>query len=171
MPMNFQFLTDRYKWELDRKDKISSAVNFPVTILALVAGLLGTLFSKLQLVPPRIMLLSVLLFLIAVGLGFKSAFEFMRAYHGTSYSYLPLLRDLETMRLQLEAQEDPDDEPDREFTLKLGERIIEATDGNTASNDRRQAFLERGNIALIWMIVFTGSCGLIAFLVVMIEGR
>src|SRR5437016_6048597 len=63
--MDLQFLLDRYKWELDQRDKISSAVNFPVTIIILVSGLLGALLPKLQVVSPSVVLLVVGLFLTA----------------------------------------------------------------------------------------------------------
>lgn len=80
--MDLQFLLDRYKWELDRKDKISAAVNFPVTMLILVSGLLGTLLPKLQVVSPRVVIPVVLLFLTAGGWGVAALWSFIHAYSG-----------------------------------------------------------------------------------------
>jgi len=49
--MDRQFLLDRYKWELDRKDRLTAAVNFPMTMLILVSGLLGTMLPRLEAAP------------------------------------------------------------------------------------------------------------------------
>ena len=77
--MDLQFLLDRYKWELDRKDKISAAVNFPVTMLILITGLLGALLPRLQLVAPRVVLVVVALFLAGGICGIVSLFWFVHA--------------------------------------------------------------------------------------------
>jgi hypothetical protein len=76
---DLQFLLDRYKWELDRKDKISAAVNVPVTLLILVSGLLATLFPKLKLTAPHVVVPVVVLYLAAVGFGIASLTWFIRA--------------------------------------------------------------------------------------------
>ena len=88
--MDLQFLLDRYKWELDRKDKISAGVNFPVTLLILVSGLLGTLFPKLQLTTPHALAPVVILFLASVGFGIASLVWFIHSYRGSRYTFLPL---------------------------------------------------------------------------------
>ena len=167
--MDQQFLVDRCKWELDRKDKISSTVNFPTTILILVSGLLGALLPKLQLTAQAIVIPVVGAFLVAGAWGCFAMWCFVHAYRGSRYVYLPLVRDLETTRLQLQAQEDPDDEPGGDFAAQLRERIIDATDANTSVNDRRQAFLERGSIALVWMFIATASCATAAYLSVIFK--
>src|SRR5258708_15828734 len=96
--MDLQFLLDRYKWELDRKDKISAAVNFPVTLLILVSGLLATLFPRLQLSAPHVVVPVVVLYLAAVGSGIASLPWFIRPYPGSAYLYLPLLPPLDEAR-------------------------------------------------------------------------
>ena len=140
--MDLQFLLDRYKWELDRRDKISSAVNFSVTIIILVSGLLGALLPKLQLVSPSVVLLVVGLFLTAGISGAVSLSWFIRSYHGSKYTYLPLLADLEAAKESWRAfYEDAHATGAEEdfFTHEFRGRIIEAADANTRTNDRRQA--------------------------------
>ena len=170
--MDLQFLLDRYKWELDRKDKISMAVNFPVTMLILITGLLGALLPKLQLVAPRVVLVAAALFLAAGICGIVSLFWFVHAYRGSTYMYLPLLSALDGAREEWRqfyeyAKADRADEDF--FEHEFRGRIIEAADTNTRANDRRQGFLDRGNIALVWMLIATALCGAIAFLSVLFK--
>ena len=170
--MDLEFLLDRYKWELERKDRISAAVNFPVTLLILVTGLLGALFPKLQLTAPRVVIPVVILFLAAGGWGIASLGWFIRAYRGSVYTYLPLLADLEsTMQEWRDFYEEThtDGADEAFFEHEFRKRIIDAADRNTGTNDRRQAFLDRGNIALIWTFVLTAVCGLLSFLSVMFK--
>ncbi|MBI3491517.1 MAG: hypothetical protein HY047_07030 [Acidobacteria bacterium] len=171
--MDLQFLLDRYKWELDRREKISAAVNFPVTILILVFSLLGALLPKLQLVAPQVVLPVVGLFFLAGGCGVVSLWHFIRSYQGSKYSYLPLLADLETTQEEWRAfyQEAHADGADEDFFAhEFRRHIIDAADRNTGSNDRRQAFLERGNIALVWMFVATALCAAGTYLSVIFKG-
>ena len=165
--MDQQFLMDRYKWELDRKDKISAAVNFPITILILVFSLLGTLLPKLNLVAPRAVLIVVPLLFTAGACGLVSLWWFTRSYQGSRYTYLPLLADLEAAQEEWRAfyRDAHVDVADSDFfSQEFRRSIIKAAGANTMTNDRRQAFLERGNIALVWMFVATAACAAFAFL-------
>jgi len=169
-PLDFQFLKDRYDYELDRKDRISAAVNFPVTMLILVTGLLGAIYPKLQFTAPRVVIPVVLLFLAAGGWGTRSLYWFICAYRGSQYTYLPLLADLESAREEWRQFYDDAhaDGAGRDFfTHEFRQRMIEAADSNTQTNDRRQAFLDRGNIALVWMFGLTAACAALSFLSVM----
>ena len=170
--MDLQFLLDRYKWELDRKDKISAAVNFPVTLLILVSGLLATLFPKLQLTAPHVVVPVVALYLAAVGFGIASLTWFIRAYRGSTYLYLPLLAALDEARdewRQFYEYAKADRANEDFFEHEFRGRIIEAADRNTGTNDRRQAYLDRGNVALIAMFVLTAASGALSFLSVMFK--
>jgi hypothetical protein len=50
------------------------------------------------------------------------------------------------------------------FEHEFERHIIEAADRNTLANDTRQAFLDRGNIALVSMFVATALCGAVTYL-------
>ena len=170
--MDLQFLLDRYKWELDRKDRISAAVNFPVTLLILVSGLLGTLLPRLQLTAPHVVVPVVVLFLAAIGFGIASLVSFIHAYQGSLYTYLPLLADLESAQQEWRAFYEEANAHGAEedfFVHEFRRRIIDAADRNTGTNDRRQAYLDRGNIWLIRMFVLTATSGALSFLSVMFK--
>ena len=137
--------------------------------------MLGALLPKLQLVAPRVVLLVVGLFLTAGVCGVVSLVWFIRSYQGSRYTYLPLLADLESAQEEWrafyrDAHVDSASADEDFFAHEFRGRIIGAADANTTTNDRRQAFLERGNMALAWMFVATALCGTIAYLSVIFKG-
>lgn len=145
-------------------------MNFPVTLLILVSGLLATIFPKLQLTTPHVVIPVVVLFILAGGFGLASLVWFIRAYRGSLYTYLPLLADLESVKEEWRAfyEEAHATGADEDFFVhEFRKRIIDAADRNTGTNDRRQAYLDRGNVALISMFVLTAASGALSFLSVM----
>lgn len=167
-------LKDRYDFELERKDKITAAVNFPVTMLILVAGLMGALYPKLQLTHVRVVLIAAGFYVGAVVSGVVALLWFIRAYRGSTYEFLPLLRDIADSigewRAFYEAAHADGAEKDY-FENEFMQRIIQAADRNTQANDRRQAYLDRGVVALIWMFSCTALSAAVSFFSVMFTAR
>ena len=161
-PLDFDFLKDRYDSELERKDKLTASVAFPVAVLTALGGLIvamGRSFSY------RDSVLTVL-FLAPVCLGFaafaKCLYHLAYVYHGTTYEYLPRLGELE------EAQKEwrdfysygHDEGADEDFASELRRRIIKSADGNAKNNERRTAFLDRANVALLAVLILTAVAGI-----------
>lgn len=146
--MDLEFLLKRYDQQLDRRDKLTTAVNFPTTIAVLLGSVVATMAKSLShQLPP----FTIGFFVFAVGSTVTlaaSLFFLSRVYHGQKYTFLPRLRELEEVR-----------DVDLEFQLAFREAIIAATDENTESNDTRQAYLDRANIMLLVSVVLAGSCG------------
>ena len=98
MKFDFDFLKDRYDYELKRKDQITAALTLPVGILIALGAAMATMarsFSYMDGYLTGCFLLSlgsaaVTFFLCVVNLG--------RAYHRQTYWYLPLLSELQTTR-------------------------------------------------------------------------
>ena len=123
--MDLKFAKDRYDYELQRKEQLTTALTLPVTALSILGGaviamtrsfsyrdsLLTVGFGSL------IVLDVVALFVCLVYLG--------RAYHRQKYVYLPLLKELEEW-----------EEEYRQFMS-----YVESTGGHAASSD--QPVLER----------------------------
>ena len=161
--MDVPFLMDRYKWELDRRDKISSSANFPTTILIVLAGALGTLIQVSTNLKSVFFWWLFVPIVIAGVIGAIAGYQFMQAYFdGSEYKVLPPLIELELMRVQLADQEEQDDTPEEEFTRGLRSRIIDATDVNAASNDRRQARFEKGVKWLKYTVCATACCAVLS---------
>lgn len=159
--MDLDFLIKRYEWELDRKDKITGGVSFPVTVLIALGGVLVTMAKGLSLQTRPVSIG----YFVALGFAVWTTGACMRrlsqAYRGETYGYLPNLYELEQFRRHLldhgaAGQEATGED---EFTNQLRERIIEVTDLNTAANDTRQAALDRANVLLILAVIETAACG------------
>ena len=98
MKFDFDFLKDRYDYELKRKDQITAALTLPVGILIALGAAMAAMarsFSYTDGYLTWCFLLSlgsaaVAFFLCVVNLG--------RAYHRQTYWYLPLLSELDWTR-------------------------------------------------------------------------
>lgn len=149
--MDISFLMGRYDAELKRKDQITSAVNFPVTILTLLGSVVVTMAKGLSLDTPPV---STGYFMSAAawaGFTAMSLWFLSRAYHGSTYEFLPRLTELEEFR------QDGTISPDFDELFRRG--IIDAADTNAVTNDVRQAYLDRGNVFLLVAVVLAAMCG------------
>ena len=95
-PMDFEFLKDRYHFELERKDKITAAVGFPVAILSLLGGMSVAMARSFNLAVPPWLSAPFLFSLVSVAsCACICLYELLKVYHGQTYVYLPKLTDLE----------------------------------------------------------------------------
>jgi hypothetical protein len=96
--VNFEFLKDRYDFELQRKEQLTEALAFPVGVLGGLGSLIALMVRSL---PGRHPVLVAFFWALtaADGLAFVVALVFLAgAYHRQTYKYLPLLADLERCR-------------------------------------------------------------------------
>lgn len=80
------------------------------------------------------------------------------AYHRQTYGYLQRLGELE--RAYEDLEEFDSGSADERFTAYVRRSIIEATDLNADSNDRRAAYLYRARVALLVVVAVTGILGM-----------
>lgn len=159
--MELDFLLDRYKWELERKDRLTEAVGLPVTILTLLGGLTVAMAQGFSYtIKPVAVAFVVALILEGIASAF-CLYWLAKNYGGSSYEYLPRLLDLETYRIQMIGSSDTPEEAEHEFESNLRERIINATDFNARTNDQRTAFLDRANQTLVVVLVVTAAGGVL----------
>lgn len=154
--MDFEFLKDRYDFELDRKDKLTSALALPVAVLTFLGGLGTAMLRSFSYRDPML----TLVFLVAMTAGFVaftlSLVFLARAYLAQTYVYLPLLEDLD------KAEEEFRDfhayvrgtggDIEETFASDLRQRIIKAADANTLSNDRRSKWMHWSRISLFVVV-------------------
>ena len=153
---------DRYKSELDRKDKISAAVSFPVTVLIFLGGVIVTMARGLSHETEALTVAYVVGLIFWVVLAGCTLWLLSKAYSGQEYGYLPKLDDLENSRVLFEREEQengPEGDAGAAFESDLRELIIEVTDVNRQANDMRQAYLDRANILLLVVVVMDACCG------------
>ena len=172
MKFDFNFLKDRYDYELKRKDQITAALTLPVGVLIALGTALAAMARSFSYTDGYLTwcfliflgLAAVAFFLCVVYLGL--------AYHRQTYWYLPQLRELQTTRglyKQIYLRESynqkgswdgdssqQEQEVDDLFQHALEMRIIEAADENTKNNDRRSdRYLYRARLAIFVMLGFT----------------
>lgn len=149
--MDLGFLMGRYDGELKRKDQITGAVSFPVTILTLLGSVVVTMAKGLSLDTPPVTIGYFISLATWAGVTSASLWFLSRAYHGSTYEFLPRLMELEEFQ--------QDGEIKRDFDALFRRAIIDATDTNAVTNDVRQAYLDRGNVFLLVAVVLGASCG------------
>lgn len=162
--LNFEFLKDRYEFELDRKEKLTAALTLPVGILTGLGGLLAVMARSFTY---RDTLLTWLFapFMVTAVLAFFVCLLFLaRAYHAQTYIYLPLLADLEAADEEFREFNNyvrsSGGEVEETFASDLRERIIKAADQNTENNERRSKFLHWARVALFCVLGLTALAGI-----------
>ena len=158
-PLDFEFLKDRYDFELERKNKLTGDLALPVGVLSGLGGLATTMARSFTYKDP--FLTSTFTVLLGLsGTGFLVCVILLwKAYLAQTYEYLPLLGDLdksaEEFREFSAYVRDTGGELEDTFSNEFRRRIIKAADRNTLSNDLRSKWLHYSRIALFFVFGFT----------------
>jgi len=161
---DFDFLKNRYDYELQRKEQLTAALTLPVGVLTVLGGAVVAMartFSYSSV--PLAWGFDSLLLMVCVAF-LTCLVQLVRAYHRQTYVYLPLLRELDSSREEfLEFARHVDGgETDviQAFEGQLRRRLIDAADRNTQTNDERSGFLHRARLALFGVLVLTAFAGI-----------
>ena len=159
-PLDFDFLKDRYDYELNRKDALTSALTLPVGILTGLGGVIAVMFRTFSFTVAGLTTPFVGVLVLAV-LAFIACLVFLAlAWHSSQYEYLPLLGSLDQSLEEYEAYYEGNEQVGaQEFAAKLRRSTIEASDTNTRLNDLRSKSLYRARIALFGVLVFSAFGG------------
>ena len=168
--MDFDFLKDRYDFELARQENLTSALTLPVGILTGLGGVVAAMVQSFAFGHPAWTSLFLVLF-FADAVAFVGAlYSLALAYHGQDYGYLPRLGELRSDEEELRryfVEHGGDEELARaEFQQQLERRIIDAADRSAASNERRATYLHR---ARQWLLVVAMLTFLTGFVFVLAE--
>ena len=184
MKFDFDFLKDRYDYELRRQEQLTAALTLPIGVLTVLGGVMVAMARSFSYQDgPLTWGFWILLGLAGIAF-FLCIFHLGRAYHRQTDTYLPLLRDLQKARDQLrefykqlylreiykeEHQSGPADDlfqrkehqegGDDLFQHELEKRIIDAADKNTQNNDQRRVYLflaRREIFAVLALIAIMG---------------
>ena len=171
MKFDFDFLKDRYDYELKRKDQITAALTLPVGVLIA----LGTVMVAMARSFSRTDGYLAWFFLLSLG---SAACTFVVcvvylvfAYHRQTHWYLPRLSELKKMRetwrkmfkqtyLRECEEQALIQAADDLFQDALEMKIIEAADKNTENNNMRSnRYLYRARVAKIVVLISTAITG------------
>lgn len=149
--MDFEFLKQRYDFELSRRDAITAALGLPFAILTAVGSLaIAVIRSFGYQRHPWITVGFLMAVAWALLLFIAAIYYLSHAYRDDTYTYLPKLAELEAARQMWRGD-------DGFFRHELRELIIEAADYNATTNDNRSAYLGRANAAIVWLAASVGA--------------
>jgi hypothetical protein len=161
--MDFDFLKDRYDYELQRKEQLNAALTLPVAALSLLGGAMVAMARSFTYAEAWLSRA----FQTALGLdaaAFVSCLIFLAfAYHRQRYRYLEHLATLEAWKddyaATLRSQGFATDTLNMTIKEHLRGRIIDAADRNTDNNDARSGMLYWARIALFVVLFLTAAAG------------
>lgn len=162
-PLDFDFLKDRYDFELQRKEQLTTALALPVGVLGGLGSLLAVMVRSFSFQGDA----TSWIFMIAVAAAVASFFgclaQLAQAYHRQTYEYLPRLRDLDEKLEEWRAFYRDAGYAGAEqdfFNHELRTHIIKAADRNTENNDTRSSLLYRARVWLFWLLGFATAAGI-----------
>lgn len=157
--LTFDFVKDRYDFELERKNKLTGDLALPIGVLSGLGGLAATMARSFTYKIPFLTVAFIVFFGLA-AIGFLVCLVLLgRAYLAQTYQYLPLLADLDQSAEEFREfnayVRDTGGEVEDTFARELRQRIIKAADRNTLSNDLRSKWLHYRRIMLFVVLGFT----------------
>ena len=181
MKFDFDFLKDRYDYELKRKDQITAALTLPVGVLVALGTVMGTMARSFSYKGYCL----TWFFLIFLGLAvcaFVACVVYLGlAYHRQTHWYLPQLSELKKFRetsrgmfkqiylREFYGEKEYQGEEqsliqaaDDLFQDELEIKIIEAADKNTKNNNMRSnRYLYRARVAIFVVLISTAITGVL----------
>ena len=181
MKFDFDFLKDRYDYELKRKDQITAALTLPVGVLVALGTVMVTMSRSFSYKGYCL----TWFFLIFLGLAvcaFVACVVYLGlAYHRQTHLYLPQLSELKLYRESTRAmfkqiylrefygekeyrgeEQSLIQAADDLFQDELEIKIIEAADKNTKNNNMRSnRYLYRARVAIFVVLSATAITGVL----------
>src|SRR6185503_14850417 len=94
-PLDFDFLKDRYDFELQRKEQLTTALSLPVGVLGGLGSLLAVMVRSFVFRRDVTSWIFGLAIAAALCAFFGCLVQLARAYHRQRYRFLPLLCELD----------------------------------------------------------------------------
>ena len=161
---DFDYLKNRYDFELQRKEQLTAQLTLPVAVLGLLGSAIVAMarsfsYREMVLTIPFIIMLS------AATLAFLMCLVYLgRSYHRQTYVFLPMLEDTDASRTEFlkfaPVMAGGEAEVLGEFEKQMRGRIIHAADRNTETNDERSGLLHRARLALFAVLLLATVAGL-----------
>jgi hypothetical protein len=162
MQFDSVFLKTRYDYELDRRDKLTTALAMPVGLLTVFGGSMTAMARSFTYQDQRLTIAFLVFLVLGVCAFFGCAWRLWHAYSRQTYEYLPLLSELREAqrewRLFFEEAHAPG--ADEAFGEEFDTRIIKAADENTRLNDNRAGWIHQSRQWLLAVFCFTALAGI-----------
>ena len=94
-PLDFAFLKDRYDFELQRKEQLTTALALPVGVLGGLGSLLAVMVRSFGFRGEATSWIFGVAIVAAICSFFACMVQLARAYHRQTYKFLPLLKVLD----------------------------------------------------------------------------
>ena len=164
--MNFDadFLKDRYDYELQRREQLTTALTLPVGVLTVLGGAMVAMARSFSY-EDRLLTwtFGISLGLTAIAFG-VCLLRLALAYHPQKYIYLPLLAAIKKSKEEFlefaKVMAGGESEVLDEFETQFHEHIISAADRNTQNNDYRSDQLQLARINLFAVLILTTLMGI-----------
>ena len=162
-PLDFDFIKDRFDFELTRKEHLTNALTMPIGVVSAVAGVCAGLARSFSYPDSWLSWVFVPLFVVNIFAIIACLWNLASAYHLQTYEYLPLLGALaesqEEFREFASYVKSSDGTLIEHFDEELRGSIIKAADANTRTNEKRVEYLRVGRLwlfAVLWITFLAG---------------
>lgn len=165
---NFDFIKEKYYYELDRKDKINDSLNITISILIIIFGvqiymIQSIIFNNLFNQNIFIILMEIifaLLFIILSYHSFYSSYYVIKCIHKYEYKYLQDLKIYNNYDIQNKIScliFDINDlkNTDEQLNDKIKNHIIEIDELNTNNNEIKSDYRYKSNKYLAVSLILT----------------
>lgn len=161
---DFAFIKERYNFELQRKEQLTSSLALPVGVLGGLGSAMALMARSFTYQDPFLTWMFVSL-LVADLVVFVTCMAYLsRAYFRQIYVFLPLLHAIERSREEFleyaNAMPGAEAHVLEAFEDEFRRRIIDAADRNTERNDERSGLLHWSRLALLSVLWLTTLAGL-----------
>ncbi|MCH8296048.1 hypothetical protein IH992_33635, partial [Candidatus Poribacteria bacterium] len=164
-------LREKYKFEFEHKQQLTTSLTFPVGVLVVLGGLLGTIAKQFSY--ESVYLTYVLFFLLGFAvIAFLMAIYFIvRSYHGYAYSYVPTpseMREHYDALVRYYQEVEGDDQipevitkrTEEDFDDFLRRKYVHAIEVNIWENELKMRYLYYARSSLIAVLVLTLLCSI-----------
>jgi len=161
--MTLDDLRDSYKFELERKDKLSNSLTLPVGVLTIIGSLLGLLSKDFSFRDENLSWFFGVPIVVGAVLFAIAAVLIILAYYHYRYDYVPTPRDIreheEKLRSYYEATLDGDKalaaQRATEYMATMISKLYEeAVYVNAKNNDTKSAYMHNASSFLIGSLAF-----------------
>ena len=161
---DFDYLRDRYEYELQRKEQLTAQLTLPVAVLGLLGSAIVAMARSFSYGLP-LLTIPFMIILSGAGMAFLVCLVYLgRSYHRQTYVFLPLLEATDQSRNEFlkfaSVMAGGEAEVLDEFEKQMRGRIINAADRNTETNDARSGLLHRARLALFVVLLLATVAGL-----------
>lgn len=162
---DFDFLRNRYDYELQRKEQLTAALALPVAVLSILGSATLAMVRSFSQMDRALTWGFGSLVTLDVVASFVCLVYLAFAYHQQKYEFLPLLTDIDGSRNEFlefaKVMAGGEAEVLEEFEKQMRGRMIKAADWNTVTNDRRSGYLHRARRALFAVLFLTTVTALV----------